>query len=137
MAYNRDEADIYQLDQALNARYDELYVTAPDVLDKRMKVLDQRIEEEAIRKANEKLLEAAEESEKEREVRKKEQDLQALINKMAKMIIDENEELVGTETAEKAKEKIDQENRKNARKGGRENEEKQATATRRRKKKIS
>ena len=137
MAYNRDEADIYQLDQALNARYDELYVTAPDVLDKRMKVLDQRIEEEAIRKANEKLLEAAEESEKEREVRKKEQDLQALINKMAKMIIDENEELVGTETAEKSKEKIDQENRKNARKGGRENEQKQATATRRRKKKIS
>ena len=53
------------------------------------------------------------------------------------MIIDENEELVGTETAEKAKEKIDQETKKNARKGGRENEEKQATATRRRKKKIS
>ena len=137
MAYNRDEADIYQLNQALNARYDELYVTAPDVLDKRMKVLDQRIEEEAIRKANEKLLEAAEESEKEREVRKKEQELQALISKMAKMIIDENEELVGTETAERAKEKIDEEDQKNVRKGGRKNEEKQTTSTRRRKKKVS
>ena len=136
MAYNRDDADIYQLERALNARYDELYVTAPDVLDKRMKILDQRIEEEAIRKANEKLLEATEESEKEREVRKKEQELQSLINKMAKMIIDENAELVGTETAEKAKEKIDEEDKKNKRKGGRENEEKQAT-TRRRKKKVS
>ena len=67
----------------------------------------------------------------------KEQDLQALISKMAKMIIDENEELVGTETAQRAKEKIDEEDKKNARKGGRKNEEKQETATRRRKKKIS
>lgn len=136
MAYNREDADIYQLNQALNARYDELYVTAPDVLDKRMKVLDQRIEEEAIRKANEKLLEAAQESEKEREVRRKERDLQDLIGRMAKMIIDENEQLVGEETAQRAKEKIDEETAKNKRKGGKANEEKETT-TRRRKKKVS
>lgn len=136
MAYNRDDADIYQLDQALNARYDELYVTAPDVLDKRMKVLDQKIEEEAVRKANEKLLEATEESEKEREVKKKERELQALISKMAKMIIDENEELVGTETAERAKEKIDEEEKENERKGEMANEEKQ-NQTARRNQKIS
>ena len=135
MAYNRDDADIYQLEQALNARYDELYVTAPDVLDKRMKVLDQKIEEEAVRKANEKLLEAAEESEKEREVRKKEKELQEIISQMAKMIIDENEELVGTETAERAKNKIDEESKKNERKGGKVDEEKKKTT--RRKKKVS
>lgn len=129
MAYNRDEADVYQLDQALNARYDELYVTAQDVLDKRMKALDQKIEEEAIRKANEKLNEAVEEREKEREVRKKERDMQELINQMAKMLIDENEELVGTEIAQSAKKKIDKENEG---KGGKENEEKQK-ATRRKK----
>ncbi len=137
MAYNRDNADIYQLNQALNARYDELYVTAPDVLDKRMKVLNQRIEEEAIRKANEKLLEAAQESEKEREVKRKEKELQDLISTMAKMIIDENEQLVGEETAQKAKEKIDEEIAKNKRKGGKANEEKETTTTRRRKKKVS
>lgn len=137
MAYNRDDADIYQLNQALNARYDELYVTAPDVLDKRMKVLNQRIEEEAIRKANEKLLEAAQESEKEREVKRKEKELQDLISTMAKMIIDENEQLVGEETAQKAKEKIDEEIAKNKRKGGKANEEKETTTTRRRKKKVS
>lgn len=136
MAYNRDDADIYQLEQALNARYDELYVTAPDVLNKRIKVLDQKIQEDAVRKANEKLLEAAEESEKEREVRKKEQEMQAIINQMAKMIIDENEQLVGTETAQKAKKKIDEEEEKNQRKGGKQNEESK-TATRRRKKKVS
>lgn len=132
MAYNRDDADVYQLDQALDAKYDELYVTAQDVLEKRMKALDQKIEEEAIRKANEKLTEVAEESEKEKEVKKKEKDMQALISKMAKMLIDENEELVGTEIAQKAKEKIDKEDK---REGGMENEEKQTTT--RRKKKIS
>lgn len=132
MAYNRDEADIYQLDKALNARYDELYVTAQDVLDKRMRELDKKIEEEAIRKVNEKLLEVVEENEKERAIRKKEKDLQSLINKMAKMLIDENEEIVGKETTKKVKKKIDEENE---RKGGEEDEEKATTG--RRKKKVS
>ncbi len=131
MAYNRDDADIYQLDQALNAKYDALYVTAQDILDKRMKELDKKIEEEAIKKANEILAEAVEEREKEREVRKKEQDMQALINKMAKMLIDENQQLVGTEIAQRAKDKIDNENEG---KGGEESEEKQTKTTRRRKK---
>lgn len=134
MAYNRDEADVYQLDQALNARYDELYVTAQDVLEKRMKALDQKIEEEAIKKANEKLEQASEEREKEREIKKKEKDMQALISKMAKMLIDENEEIVGSELAQRAKKKIDEENEG---KGGEEDEEKQTKGTTRRKKKIS
>ncbi len=119
MAYNRDEADVYQLEQALNARYDELYVTAPDALDKRINILNQKIEE------------AAEETEKERQAKQKEAEMQTLISKMAKMLIDENEQLVGEEIAEKAKEKIDQENQ---RKGGAENEEKQTKTTRRTKK---
>ncbi|MCI8759944.1 MAG: hypothetical protein HFJ34_02270 [Clostridia bacterium] len=130
MAYNRDDADVYQLDQALNAKYDELYVTAQDVLEKRMKVLDQKIKEEAMKKANEKLAQAVEETEREREIRKKEKDMQKIINKMAKMIIDENEQLVGTQIAQKAKEKIEQEDQG---KGGEENEEKQKT----RRKKVS
>lgn len=134
MAYNRDDADVYQLEKALNARYDELYVTAPDVLDKRIKILDQKIEEEAIREANEKLQEAAEETEKEKLARKKEADMQALIDKMAKMLIDDNKELVGIDIAEKAKEKID--NKKNKRKEGDKDEE-TPTKTTRRKKKVS
>ena len=108
MAYNRDDADIYQLDRALDAKYDELYVTAEDVLDKRKRVLDKKIEEEALIKANEKLNEAVQENEKEREVREKEQNLEELISKMAKMIIDENEQLVGSKVAKIAKEKIDE-----------------------------
>ena len=130
MAYNRDDADMYQLDKALDARYDQLYITAQDVLDKRMKELDKKIEEDAIRKANEKLLEVAEETQKQREVREKEENMDKLINEMAKIMIDENKDFVGVEAAEKAKEKIDKEN---IDKGGKDDEKKKTT-TRRRKK---
>ena len=133
MAYNRDDADIYQLEKALDARYDELYVTAPDVFEKRIKELDKKIEEEAIRKANEKLVEVAEETEKQKAARKKEKDMENLIDKMAKMMLDENKDIVGKELAEKAKKKIDEENKG---KGGKDNEEKTKSTARRKKSTI-
>lgn len=120
VAYNRDDSEIYGMERALNARYDELYSTAQDVLDRKMKALDQKIEEEAVKKANEVLLEVAEDSRKEREVKEKEEQLNDLIGEMAKMLIDENESFVGKEVAEKAKSKIDEEN-----KGGKENGKKE------------
>lgn len=111
VAYNRDESETYGMERALNARYDELYSTAQDVLDRKMQALDEKIEEEAIKKANEVLLHVAEESKKEKEVKRKEEELNDLISKMAKMIIDENEDFVGTEMADKAKGIIDEEDK--------------------------
>lgn len=128
VAYNRDDSEIYGMERALNARYDELYSTAQDVLDRKMKALDQKVEEEAVRKANEVLLEVAEESKKAREVREKEENLNDLISQMAKMIIDENESFVGQDMAEKAKEKIDKENEKE---GGEDNVKKEKKVRRR------
>lgn len=133
MAYNRDEADVYQLDKALNVRYDELYVTAQNVLEKRMKALDKKIEEEAIKKANEKLAEAAEEIKEEREIREKEAKIEEIIGRMAQNLIEENAQLVGEEIAKRAKKKIKEENEG---KGGEQNEEERKT-TRGRKKKAS
>ena len=42
VAYNRDDAEIYGVDKAIRAGYDELYSTAPDVLDKKMRELDRK-----------------------------------------------------------------------------------------------
>ena len=106
VAYNRDDSEIYGLDKALKAEYDELYSTAPDVLDKRMKAINQKIEEDAAKKANDLIYEAMQETEKERQVRQKEQEMDDLIDQMAELIINENQELVGAEVAKKAKEKI-------------------------------
>ncbi len=106
VAYNRDDSEIYGLDKALKAEYDELYSTAPDVLDKRMKAINQKIEEDATRKANDLIYEAMQENEKERQVKQREQEMDDLIDQMAELIINENQELVGAEVAKKAKEKI-------------------------------
>ena len=64
MAYNRDEADTYGIEKALKAGYDELYSTAPDVLDKQMNLLDRQIEDEALEKAKNKIMEVKSEKQK-------------------------------------------------------------------------
>lgn len=112
IAYNRDESETYDLNKMLNAGYEELYSTAPNVLDKKMKELDQKIEEEAIRKANDAVFMASEENEKEKEVREKERRLDELIDDMAKIIVDENEGFLGRDITEKAKEIIDRDSKK-------------------------
>lgn len=107
IAYNRDDAEIYDLDKALNAGYDELYSTGEDVLQKRMKELDKKIESEAHKLANDSLREAMAESEEQKRVREKEAKMDDLIKQMAQIIINENQELVGSDVAEIAKEKIE------------------------------
>lgn len=118
MAYNRDEAETYDLQKAIKAGYDQLYVTAPDVLDKKMKALDEQIEKEALRKANEAVYKARQETEKEKALKKKEAEFNDLMDKMAQIIIDNNKGLIGNDVADKAKEivKKDSEEEKEAKK---------------------
>ena len=123
VAYNRDESETYGLDKAIEAGYDELYSTAPDVLDKKMRVLDEKIEQEAFKKANEKVYEAK--SDKQKELEKKENNMDTLIARMAKLIIDQNSASIGEDVASRAKEKINEERaaaRKRKEGGTKENE---------------
>lgn len=100
VAYNRDEQEVFGLDKALRAGYDELYSTAPDILDKKMRALDRKIEEEAYNRANEKVKEA--QSIKERALARKENNLENLIDNLAKLIIEQNAEAVGYDVAQNA-----------------------------------
>ena len=58
VAYNRDEAEVYELDKALRAGIDEMYSVGKDVLDKRMQEINAEIEAQANIKANDVALEA-------------------------------------------------------------------------------
>lgn len=136
VAYNRDESEVYDLNRVLNSGYEELYSTAPDVLDKRMKELDKKIEEDAIRKANEVVFDAVEENEKEKALKEKEKKINKLIDDMAKMIIEQNEEFLGKDVSDKAKEKIDS-NSEESKEGGKVNDEKTKTKTTRRTRKTT
>ena len=118
VAYNRDEQEVYGLDKALRAGYDELYSTAPDVLDKKMRTLDRKIEEEAFNKANEKVREA--QSAKEKALQKKENNMDNLIDNLAKLIIEQNTASVGYDVAQDAIKSIDEDKANRAKQGGTE-----------------
>lgn len=107
VAYNRDEQEVFGLNKALKAGYDELYSTAPDVLDKKMRELDRQIEEKAFNKANTKVIEA--QSAKERALRRKEESMEDLIDQMAALIIEQNRHIVGNDIAQEAIESIKEE----------------------------
>lgn len=59
LAYNRDEGEIFSFRNAIEAQYDRLYHTAPDVMDKKIAILEEEILETAASKANEQIIKAA------------------------------------------------------------------------------
>lgn len=130
VAYNRDEQETYSIDKALKAGYDELYSTAPDVLDKKMRTLDAKIQEEAFNKANEKVIEA--QSAKERALKRKENNMDNLIAQMAELIIEQNRAMVGSDIANDAIERVREEKNKDKdNKGGTEENGKETKKRRR------
>ena len=105
VAYNRDEEEVFGLDKALAAGYDELYSTAPDVLDKKMKELDSEIESKAMDMANEVIVDVR--NEKQRKIAEKQNNIDDIIAQMAKLIIEDNRSFVGDDVATSAINKID------------------------------
>lgn len=118
VAYNRDESETYSVERAIRAGYNELYATAPDVLDKRMKAIDKQIEEKATELAKETIDEVR--LEKERKIKKKEDNFEDLVRQMAEALVKENEKYVGKDVAEKAVKKINK-----TEEGGDTNEQKE------------
>lgn len=57
-AYNRDEAEVLQLQKVLDTEFDRLYSTAPDIIKKKIDKLQKEVEEEAVALATESMLEA-------------------------------------------------------------------------------
>ena len=117
VAYNRDEADIFGAKRALQAGFEDIYTTAPDVLDRKIKLLDKEIEEEAIKLATEAINEAK--SDKEMLLRIREQNRQNLIYDFADSLIEENEQYIGEDVSADAKAKI-KIKRKETKEGGTE-----------------
>ena len=99
VAYNREDSEVYGIDKAIRAGYTELYSTAPDVLDKKMQAIDNKINEKAMEKAKE-VVDMVR-TDKEKMVEEKEENMEELIDKLAKIIIKENENYIGEESNRK------------------------------------
>ena len=114
VAYNRDDAEVFGIEKAIAAGMEDLYSTAPDVLDKKMKLLNQEIEKKAIEKANKKIAEAK--SEKQQRIEEAKENMNESVSALAKAILQENALLIGEDIAQSAVEKIEQEEKQE--KGG-------------------
>ena len=122
-AYNRDDADVFSAKQALNSGFEALYSTAPDVLDKKMKLINKKIEEEAVKVAQQAILEAK--SDKEMMVRIREENAKNLIFDMAEQLITENQDYLDQDISEDAKVKVRRKKKENE-EGGTKDENKKS-----------
>lgn len=118
-AYNREDADVFNAKQALASGFEDLYSTAPDVFDKKIKLLDEEIQKKAVTIANEAVNEAR--SDKEMMVRLREENAKNMIFDFAENLITENESYLGKDIAEDAKVKL-RRKKKETEEGGKDNE---------------
>lgn len=100
MAYNRDEAETYNLEKEIRAGLMEMYSLAPDVFDKKIKLLDRQIQDDAIDLANKNIEKAK--SKLQQMAEKKEEEKDDLIKQMAKLILEENQDYIGEDIAQEA-----------------------------------
>lgn len=119
VAYNREDSEVLGVDKLYQAGYDNLYSTSQDVYEKKIKILDEEVERQAMELANEKLEKAKSRSMKKAE--EKESNLEILVSKMAELILEENKDVIGEEVAEEAIKDIQNEE------GGTGNEKKKST----------
>ena len=103
-AYNRDEAENYGIEKAQKAGFDNLYITAPDLLEKKMKALEKKIGEDAldlaensIRYANDKL---------QKEIEEKEESYEDLVAELANQLVEENKDYFSEDLTKEAKKQI-------------------------------
>lgn len=105
IAYNRDESDLFWLDKMKESGIEDLYSTAPDVIEKKLKLLDEQIEAKAIALANKKIGEIR--RDKEIEALEKENNQEEFVKKNAKELINKHKKYIGEDIAKKAIEKIE------------------------------
>lgn len=121
MAYNRDEAEVFGLEKAIQAGYNEINTTAPDVLDKKMREIDKYIKEKSEEKAREMVDKVV--SEKERIINEREKNMTDLIRQRAMEIVLQGAEYIGKDIAEEVVKELEKEQEESTKekKGGRKN----------------
>jgi len=103
-AYNRDDAEIFGVDRALQAGYTELYATAPDVLDKQMRAIDAQIDKKVLDIVKDTIDEVR--AEKEKKIKEKQNAMEDIVKAMAEDLLKKEKKYIGEDVAEAAITKI-------------------------------
>lgn len=108
VAYNREQYDIYDFETYMNqSGFQSFYTVAEDVLNKRMKAIDEEIE----KKANEKAFDAYKMAygkieQRKKRIEERERNMQKYIDSLANEILDESKNTLGENAVEEAKAEI-------------------------------
>ena len=120
VAYNRDDSEILQLRNALEAEYDSFYSTAPDIMQKKIDRINYEIEQEAADLATESMLEAD-------RIRELERSKKQRIKERAKELVEEYRDEMDKDLYLGTKEQIEKYNDSNEEETSPENNEKEKT----------
>ena len=105
VAYNREQYDIYDFETYMSeSGYQSLYSISEDVLEKKMRALD----DEIVKKANQKAIDAFEYTSnevrmKKRMIDEKQENIQQYVDNLAEQIVDGESEIIGKDMAERTK----------------------------------
>ena len=108
ISYNREQHDIYDFDEYMSqSSYNSFYTVTQDVLEKRMEAID----EEILKKANEKALDAYKRANKKvietrKVIEDREKRMQEYIDAVAEDLLDSQENVLGEHMVQKSKEEI-------------------------------
>ena len=130
VAYNRDESEAFGIDKAMQAGYEDLYSTAPDVFEKKVKALNEVIHEKAVNLANDTVDRIK--SKNEQKAEETEENMEELVRKMAQIIIGDNRNYVGVDVAAEAIKELEK-----SKEEGEESDEEIKKTTRGRRKKTT
>ena len=109
-AYNRDDSETFGIDKAIEAGFNEIYVDAQNIIDKKIDALNKEIQVRAQEKAKEAVSTAIEERDK--ELAYIEENLESIIEDLAKKAIEDNDENMEYEIKTRAIQKIENNKKK-------------------------
>ena len=103
-AFNRDDSEVYGIEKALEAGYNEIYVDSDNIIDKKLVALNKEIQiraEEAAKKALEMVAE-----ERAEELREIEENIDSIVEELAKQIIADDKNNLPEDIKQRATKKV-------------------------------
>lgn len=123
-AYNRDDSEVFSIEKAIEAGYDEIYVDSQSIIDKKIEALNNEIQIRAQDEAKEALNQVMDE--RSQELKDIEDNIDDIVAELAKKIIEEETNNIPAEVKRKTIEKIDEKS-KSKKKGVEKSNGKQKT----------
>ena len=121
-AYNRDDSEVFGIEKALDAGFNEIYIDAQSVIDKKIDALNREIELRAKQEANEAIRSV--EDDRSKELEELEENIEDIIVDLAKKMLQDESVVMPEEVRKEAIKKV---GRKTKEKGEKETDGKKET----------